>query len=439
MTRRLPLLVAAFAGLTTLTGCPATQERVTPTPEARSSPVTAATPATASAGCTDKPEVRYYGYAWNAQMGLMGATGGKQATKDSAMCKHGVNLKLMRQDDNAQLTALLVKFAEDVKAGKDNPADGAHFITVMGDGSAAFLKPLNDALTRLGPDYTAAIVGALGSSQGEDKFMGPAAWKADPAKSKGGVVAGVLRDGDWNIALKWLGDNKLKNNPDETSWDPDALNWVAANDYIDAAQKYVTGYCDDFKNKKTGKTEKKCVDAVVTWTPGDVTVAENKGGIVSIVSTRENTTQMPCVVIGNKKWMAAHPELVKGFLAAAFEGADAVNASEAALVQAAEVAAQVYGEKDAAYWMKYFKPLTTKDKTGLEISLGGSRVIGLKENLELFAVGKDESRSAIAQTYTTFGNIVVSQYPSLVPKIHPAKDVIDTTYLKALAAPAATN
>src|SRR3954468_9837629 len=36
-------------------------------------------------GCADKPEVRLYHWAWNAQMGMMYATGGKQAAEGSLM------------------------------------------------------------------------------------------------------------------------------------------------------------------------------------------------------------------------------------------------------------------------------------------------------------------------------------------------------------------
>src|SRR5437016_8887911 len=103
------------------------------------------------AGCADKPEVRLLGYAWNAQMGLLLANGGPQATNGSLMCKHGVNLKWSRQDDNGKMQENMLAFATELSRGNSNPSKGVHFVTIMGDGGAAFLKGLNDMLKRLGP------------------------------------------------------------------------------------------------------------------------------------------------------------------------------------------------------------------------------------------------------------------------------------------------
>jgi outer membrane protein OmpA-like peptidoglycan-associated protein len=384
-------------------------------------------------GCADLPEVRFYHWAWNAQMGLMHATGGKQAVEGSAMCKNGVNLKLIREDSSDNMQAAMVAFAEALKKSGGNPDKGAHFVCIMGDGSAPFLKGLNDKLAKLGPDYTAAVVGSTGYSRGEDKLMGPPAWKKNPQAARGGLVAGVLRDGDWNIALKWLGDNKIPNNPNEKTYDPDALNWVNAGDYIDAAQKYVSGYCTDLKNIKSGKTEKHCVDGVVTWTPGDVTVAQKKGGLASIVSTREYRSQMPSVIIGNKKWMAQNRKIVAGLLRAAWDGADIVRASDEELQKAAAVSAVVYGEKDTAYWYKYFRIQNEVDPKGVPVDLGGSAVSNLADNLNLFGMAPG-STNLFAATYTVFAEIVKSQYPELLPGYYPVNQILDTSYLKEVAA-----
>jgi OmpA-OmpF porin, OOP family len=395
-------------------------------------------------GCEDRPEVRMLGYAWNAQMGLLFANGGAQATRGSLMCKYGVNLHWERQDDNSKLQENLVAFATDLKNGNSNPDKGVHFVTIMGDGSAAFLAGLNETLAKIGPEYKAKVVGSAGFSRGEDKLMGPAEWKTNPSAARGAVCAGVLRDGDWNIAQKWLGDNGLRTNPDEKTYDPDALNWVAANDYIDAAQKYVTGYSEDRpvvrNGKRTGETKRITVDSVVTWTPGDVTIAKQKGGLVSIVSTKEYASQMPCIIIGIDKWMRTHAETVQNMLRAISEGGDAVKSSVDALKRASEISATVYHESgsDAAYWEKYYKGVIEPDKNGIPVDLGGSAVSNLADQLYTFGLSRGSS-NLFAATYTVFGNVVKQQYPELMATVPDASSVYDTRYLAALSRTNAPN
>jgi len=344
-----------------------------------------------------------------------------------------VTQSLDKLDHTDQMANLMATFAEGLKKGEANPAQGAHFVAIMGDGSAPFLKGLNDRLRKLGPDYVAQVVGSTGYSRGEDKFMGPAAWKQNPQAARGGLVAGVLRDGDWNIALKWLGDNGIHNNPDETTYDPEALNWVNASDYIDAGQKYVSGFCTELKNVKTSKKERHCVNGVVTWTPGDVTVAEKKGGLVSIVSTKEYRSQMPNAIIGSKKWMAANRKLVSGMLEAIFDAGDVLKKDEEALRRAAAISAVVYNEKDGAYWYKYFRPVVQADKTGQPVELGGSAVNNLADNQQLFGL-LPGSTNIFAATYTVFAEIVKSQYPKLMPAYYPVGDILDTSFVKELVA-----
>jgi OmpA-OmpF porin, OOP family len=389
-------------------------------------------------GCDDKPEVRFYLWAWNAQMGLMFANGGVQATKGSLMCGKNVNLRFIREDDAGKMQEALVAFATELKGGNAQPSKGAHFVAIMGDGSATFLKGLNDTLKKIGSDYTAKVVGSAGYSRGEDKFMGPAEWKRNPQAARGGVVSGYLRDGDWNIAQKWLGDNNLCNNPDETTYDPKCLNWVSASDYVDAGEKYITNFCETrpvvSDGKKTGETKKICVNGVVTWTPGDVNVARKRGGLVSIASTKEYSSQMPNTIIGIDRWMQDNRPAVEGMLEATFLGGDQIKAHPEALKHASGISAAVYNEyqNEPGYWERYYKGTVEADKQGVQVELGGSSVNNLADNIILFGMAPGTA-NIFAATYRTFGDIVSKQYPDLVPTYYPVEQVLDTSYIANIA------
>ncbi len=387
------------------------------------------------------PEVRWLMWAWNAQMGAIFANGGAQTSQGSIMEKKGVNLKISRQDDVPQMQASLIKFASEYKS---NPStkEGAHFVTVMGDGAAAFLAGVNPELEKLGPEYRAQIIFTCGKSLGEDKFMGLPAWKDNPQTAKGALTAAVLRDGDWNIVVKWCGDNGIRVNPDEKTYDPDAMNFVAADSYIDAAEKYIAGYSEERKvvqnGKLTGETKTVAVNGVATWTPGDVNVAEKKGGLVSIVSTKEYRSQMPCVLIGIKKYMEDNRQMVEKMIEGIADGGDQVKSYSTALDKAGELSAKVYNEADKAYWVKYYKGTQVPDKQNLVVELGGSAVHNLGDNMNVFGLNPGTT-NIVKIVYDVFGGIASKLYPKLMPTFPKSDDVIETSYLKNVASRAGSN
>ena len=256
-------------------------------------PLPAETPS-ANGGTKIKWEVM----AWNAQFPLMYANGGALTAKGSLIDHAKMQINIIRQDDCNKSIADLVKFASDYK---NNPNTEGVFASYMGDGMPSFFAGLSKELEPLGPEYQPVAFYAMGKSYGEDKLMGPAAWKADPKNALGKTVSCFLRDGDMNILLKWAGDNGLKVNPDETTFDRNAVNLVSASDFLDAANKYITGYKEKRafteNGKKLSSDTTAGVDAVATWTPGDVNIVKKKGSLVNIASTRQYSSQMPNITI----------------------------------------------------------------------------------------------------------------------------------------------
>jgi outer membrane protein OmpA-like peptidoglycan-associated protein len=144
--------------------------------------------------------------------------------------------------------------------------------------------------------------------------------------------------------------------------------------------------------------------------------------------------QMPSIIIGYKPWMEANQDVVKAFLAAAFEGGEAVRSNDAALTKGAEVSAKVYNEENAAYWKKYFKGVTERDAKGQTISLGGSTTNGLADNAYLFGLGGNDN--LYKRVYTVFGNINAKYFPDMLKSVKPYETVVDTRYIAALLASA---
>ena len=380
--------------------------------------------------------INFEGMAWNAQMALMYANGGINTTEGSLMAKNGVNVTLKRQDDCNLLSTNLIKFAQDYK---NNPttAVGTNFIAIMGDGAPAWLAGTNAELEKLGPEYRAQIICALGKSNGEDKFMAPSIVKDNAQNARGMVCATVLRDGDFNIVIGYCAANNIPVNVDEKTYDPQAMNFVNAPDFIDAANKYINGFKEErlvvettsSGTKKTGEKKVVEVNCVSTWSPGDVNICNSpKGGLVSIVSTKEYSSQMPCTLIGISKYMQDNRKQVEMIIDAIFKASDQVKSYDVALQKAGEISAKVYGEKDGAYWVKYYKGCQQADKQGNIVDLGGSRVFNLADNIDLFGLNPG-SANVYASVYKVFGDIDVKLYPKLIPNYPTFNDVVDMSFL----------
>jgi OmpA-OmpF porin, OOP family len=368
--------------------------------------------------------------AWNSQFSGMYANGGVRTTKGSLFDKSHLDVTYIRQDDCNKQMADLVKFANDYKSNTNAPGV---LITFMGDGMPAFMTSLAKELEPLGPEYQPIIIPVThGKSYGEDQVMGPQSWKQDPRNAIGKCVAGVLRDGDINILLKWAGDNGLKVNPDETTYDGNAINIIAANDFLDAPNKYITGYTEKRKlivnGKTTGTDTTVGVDAVATWTPGDVNVATKKGGLVTIASTRQYASQMSNQTIAIKKWAYDHRTDIENMIIALAQAGDQVRSFNEAKQFAAEISTKLYQEQNAAYWLKYFNGVEEKDIQGLKVTLGGSAVFNLSDMANTYGLG-DDKVDRYKAVYNTFGNLMVKMYPSIMPSFLPYEKAVDKSFL----------
>lgn len=381
------------------------------------------------------PEIRGEVMGWNAQMGLMYAVGGTSTSKGSLAEEDSLNIKLSVQNSTSKQGEDLYAFAQAYSKGESNPSVGATFIAWMGDGVPSYFTGLEARLKKdFGPEYVPIVTDFAGGSYGEDKWLIKKKYQND---ARGSVNVGVIRDGDWNVAVIKCQLNGWDVNSDNTTYDRTKVNFIPApqDDYMEASKAYVGGQQIKLavveNGHRTGKDTLVNISGVVTWFPGDLTAVQKKGGLVCIASTKDFAAQMGCAIIFIKKWAQENRTLVEKFCEIVGKGGDQVKSHEEALQFAAKVSDAVYKDQimHADDWYKGYKSYDFTDDDGNVVNIGGSRVFNLADAANY--TGVDGTKDNYKAVYNTFGKICVEAYPEVIPNFPDYNEVTDWSYLKA--------
>lgn len=399
----------------------------------------------ASADIASKPLVRIAGYAWNAQSGIIVANGGPKTTKGSLMEQNGVNLELIRQDWLSELRNLQLKFIDDFDGGNDFSKAGVAGIMIMGDGVPFYISSAQQAINdKYGEGkYQLQAIAAIGLSYGEDKLIGPPSWKMNPQSMKGALISTVIGDGDWVVAVNYASANGLKVNPDPSTYDPDAINFVAAanDDYVEAAKDLIksqtSGYTVSLKEVKdgklTGKSINKKVDGCATWTPGDKMVFDAVGGFTDVVSTKEFNNQMATALIVVKQWADKHKDVISNLLKATYTASNQMKQYDTWRKRASEATAKAFNMETPQYWYDMFKG-QQGEKNGISYNMGGSRVFNLADANQYFGItdGTNRYKAVYDQVSKYLKDLNPAGFNQNVKRIVPYEEAVNTTYLKSV-------
>lgn len=399
----------------------------------------------ASSESSSRPLVRIGGYAWNAQSGIIVANGGPKTTKGSLMEKNGVNLELVRQDWLSELRNLQVKFIEEYDQGQEYPKQGVAAIMIMGDGVPFYISSVQQALDDKYGDgkYQLQAVGAIGLSYGEDKLIGPPSWKMNPQTMKGALVSAVIGDGDWVTAVNYAAANGLKVNPDPTTYDAEAINFLASanDDYIESAKELIKsqtqGWTVPLKEVKdgklTGKTINKKVDGCATWTPGDKMVFDALNGFTDVISTREFNNQMGTTVIFLKQWAEKHADLVSNILKSSYMASNQMKQYDSWRKRASEAVAKTFAMENAQYWYDMFKG-QQGEKNGISYNMGGSRVFNLADANQYYGItdGTNRYKAVYDQVSRYLKDLNPAGFNQNVKRIVPYDEAVNTSFLKKI-------
>lgn len=365
-------------------------------------PLPSETPSTEIA---NKGLIRIAQYAWNGNSGMIVANGGPRTTEGSLIEASGVNLELVRQDMVGGLRDMQIKFVEEFDKGVAYPKSdkSAFAVSIMGDGVPFYITTTQKSLDeKFGKGkYHVQVLGAYGLSYGEDKVIGPRIWKDNPQSMKGCVISSVIGDGDWVVACNYAAANKIAINPDPTTWDANAINFVPSqdDDYINSVKELIksqkTGYTVPLKEvvdgKLTGKTVNRKIDGATTWTPGDKMAFDALSGFTDVVSTKEFVNQMATTLVGVKEWALQHDKEVIAILKQTYTACNQIKQYDEWAVKASEAVAKTYNFETPKYWYDMFKGQKgTKD--GLDYNVGGTRVFNYADAMQYYGITDGNNR-----------------------------------------------
>jgi OmpA-OmpF porin, OOP family len=365
---------------------------------------------------------------WASQTSLNYANGGERTTKGSLLDKAGFDVQIIRQDDCMKSCADLIKNIKDYKNG--DTKDGV-FIIFMGSGIPNYLNSIAEAVKDLGPEYQPVAFFSSGKSYGEDQVIGPGEIKRDPKQLKGKVLRGVRLDGDIDIALKFAGDNGVKINANEKTYDPEALNLSYGNDFLSVVNDYNQGLHETRKLVRNGKTAGDTtvsIDLVATWTPGDVNaIVKGKGG-ATIISTRQYASMMPNIYITCKKFLNDNRSKIEEFIGVVAQAGDQIRTFEDVKKYACKLNAQIWAEEDEKYWYELYNG----KQFNSEAFLGGSMVFNLADISKLF--GLNGTPDIYKEVYNTFGTLQSKLYPDVLPKYVDYSKAMDKSLIMSVVA-----
>lgn len=365
-------------------------------------PLPSTQPSTAVA---DKGLIRIAEYAWNGNSGMIVANGGPRTTQGSLMEAAGVNLEIVRQDMVGGLRDMQIKFVEEYDKGVAYPKSdkAAWGVSIMGDGVPFYITTTQKALDeKFGKGkYHVQVIGAYGLSYGEDKLIGPKIWKDNPQSMRGAVVSSVIGDGDWVVACNYAFANKIPVNPDPTTYDANALNFVPSqdDDYINSVKELIksqnTGFTVPLKEVKdgklTGNTVNRKIDGATTWTPGDKMAFDALTGFTDVVSTKEFVNQMATSLVVVKEWAIQHEKEVISILKQTYTACNQIKLYDEWAVKASECVAKTYNFETPKYWYNLFKG-QKGTKNGLDYNIGGTRVLNYADAKQYYGITDGNNR-----------------------------------------------